>query len=88
MSSLFPYRQLERKLQYVRWLHRGREAPEEEDIVEEMADLWWELSPAEQAEVRAEGPTAVVDLSPLPVRMMLDGGASTMVGTYTLVEAA
>ena len=40
MSSLFPYRQLERKLQYVRWLHRGREAPEEEDIVEEMTDTY------------------------------------------------
>lgn len=39
----------------MRWLHRGYECPEEEAVVEALADAWRPLSAAERAQIRGEG---------------------------------
>ncbi len=54
------YRDLEAKLIHMRWAHRGLECEEEESHIEAMTSLWYELTPEEQATIRAEGPKTLL----------------------------
>ena len=54
------YRDIEAQLIHLRWLHRGHEADEEEDIVEALAEAWWDLSDAEQRCIRSEGAKSLI----------------------------
>jgi hypothetical protein len=50
------YRALEEDLRLVR-SERGRGSPQEDPILEEMANLWWRLSDIERETLDREGPT-------------------------------
>ncbi|MBT3327541.1 MAG: hypothetical protein HN396_15005 [Gemmatimonadales bacterium] len=54
------YRMLEAQLVHMRWVNRGHESPQEELLVEQMAEAWWDLSGKEQAQIRAEGPKSLI----------------------------
>ncbi len=54
------YRDIEAQLIHLRWLHRGHEADEEEDIVEALAEAWWDLSDTEQRRIRSEGSKSLI----------------------------
>lgn len=54
------YRELERKLIHMRWVHQGRECADEEALVEAMAAAWYALSDAEHHEIRSEGPKTLL----------------------------
>jgi len=69
-KDLMDYRQLERRLWMVRWRHEGEESPEEDAILDEMEEKWMNLTDAEQAALRLEGPTCwPTDPSLLPPRL-------------------
>ncbi len=55
-KDLMDYRQLERLLWMVRWRHAGEESSEEDAILAEMEEKWINLTDAEQAALRLEGP--------------------------------
>jgi hypothetical protein len=71
-EALAGYRRLEEELVRLRWIHRGLESPEEDDILEKMDGVWSRLSAEEQAQVNAE-----------PVRSLLREGHPT---TRTMVD--
>jgi hypothetical protein len=50
------YRALEEDLRLVR-SENGRGSPQEDPILEEMANLWWKLSDIERETLDREGPT-------------------------------
>lgn len=52
LSALVKYTVLSRYLAYVRELHNDVETPDEEDLVEAMEILWWEMTDEEQEKVR------------------------------------
>ena len=54
------YRQLEERLIWLRWVNRGHEAPGEEDLLEEMAEVWMLLEEEEQELIRREGPKSLI----------------------------
>jgi hypothetical protein len=57
MTSGWPhYRQLERRLWMARFGNEGRESAEENVILDQMEDVWINLSEEEQAVLRLEGP--------------------------------
>ncbi len=69
-KDLMDYRQLERRLWMVRWRHEGEESPEEDAILDEMDEKWMNLTDAEQAALRLEGPRCwPTDSSSLPPRL-------------------
>ena len=47
------YQQRSRKLDEVRARHGGAESPEEDELLEELDELWWNLSREEKKEVEA-----------------------------------
>ncbi len=53
-DTLATYRALESDLARIRWIHRGLESREEDDVLEKMDHAWARLSDAEQALVSAE----------------------------------
>ena len=65
-EALAKYRRLDQELVRVRWIHRGLESPEEDEILEKMDDAWSRLAADEQAQVNAE-----------PVRSLLREGRPT-----------
>jgi hypothetical protein len=69
-KDLLDYRQLERRLWMVRWRHEGEESPEEDAILDEMDEKWMNLTDAEQAALRLEGPRCwPTDAFSLPPRL-------------------
>lgn len=61
MSDAFHhYRELETALIRMRWLHNGLESPEEDDLLDEMDGVWWELTPDEQDRLNREGPKTLI----------------------------
>jgi hypothetical protein len=72
-KDLLDYRQLERRLWMVRWRHEGEELAEEDTILDEMDEMdekWMNLTDAEQAALRLEGPRCwPTDPSSLPPRL-------------------
>jgi|GEM_PF-3789334 len=55
-EAMSEYRRLEKRLIWLRWINEGHEAPEEEDLLEEMAEVWMHLSDQDQKMIRQEGP--------------------------------
>ena len=53
-EALAKYRRFRETLVRVRWIHRGLESQEEDDLLEKMDGVWSRLSADEQAEVSAE----------------------------------
>ena len=66
------YRCLENELVRIRWVHRGAESPEEDELLEKMDAVWSRLSAEDQAIASAEPIRSLVRESPLPIRMVLD----------------
>jgi len=59
-EAMKKYRRLEERLIWMRWINRGHEAPEEEDLLEEMTEAWMGLSDQEQELIRQEGPKSLI----------------------------
>ncbi|MGC3999908.1 MAG: hypothetical protein QM767_21700 [Anaeromyxobacter sp.] len=60
MTPLESYRSDERLLLRVRWCHAGGHSPEEDEILERMAAIWWELSDEERAGLNNEEPRSLI----------------------------
>jgi len=71
-EALAKYRCLENELVRIRWVHRGAESPEEDDLLEKMDTEWSRLSAEDQAVASAEPVRSLVRESPLPIRTMVD----------------
>jgi hypothetical protein len=59
-AAMQRYRELERMLIHMRWVHQGHECGDEEALVEAMAEGWYALTADEQNEIRAEGPKTLL----------------------------
>jgi hypothetical protein len=59
-DALARYRELEGKLLHTRWVHGGLESSEEDDLLEEMDGVWWELAPEEHALLNSEGSKTLI----------------------------
>ena len=53
-EALNNYRELQRKLTWVRWEHAGCESEQEDRVLEEMDGVWHDLASAERAMISAE----------------------------------
>lgn len=42
------YQAFQEKLAYLRWINLGRESAQEDALLEQMDDVWWELSSEEK----------------------------------------
>ncbi|HSN98910.1 MAG TPA: hypothetical protein VLS89_11515 [Candidatus Nanopelagicales bacterium] len=71
-EALAKYRQLEEKLVRIRWIHRGIESPEEDDILEQMDSAWSRLTADEQAQVNAEPVRSLIREGRPTTRSMVD----------------
>ncbi len=71
-EALAKYRSLEDELVRIRWIHRGAESPEEDELLEKMDAVWSRLSAEDQAAVSAEPIRSLVRESPLPIRTVVD----------------
>jgi len=58
--SFLRYRKLEAHLIETRWKHQSLYSPDEDVLLEQMGDLWWELSDEEQALLRSEPPCSLI----------------------------
>lgn len=71
-EALARYRRLENELVRIRWIHRGLESPEEDDILERMDAAWSRLSAEEQVAAGAEPVRSFLRDSPLLTRTVVD----------------
>lgn len=60
------HRELERRLKHVRRANRGLESSEEEGILDEMEQLWWQLSEEERKILDNDDPESLIQPSPQP----------------------
>jgi hypothetical protein len=63
-DALAPYRALEDKLIQVRWLNMGYESAEEDALLEEMDELWWNLSDEERDMIHGEPSRSLIRTTP------------------------
>jgi hypothetical protein len=56
-EALGAYRQLETRLRNVRSDNNGQESPEEDEILDSMDVLWYDLTPEEREMLQNEGPS-------------------------------
>jgi hypothetical protein len=59
-NALSQYRELEDQLVYVRWLNRGAESDEEDRLLDEMEEVWWQLEEHERETLQAEAPRSLI----------------------------
>ena len=59
-TALDRYRRLEDDLVFVRWVNRGLESQQEDDLLDEMEQVWWEMGEDERALVEAAPPRSLV----------------------------
>lgn len=71
-EALDRYRALENELVRIRWIQRGAESPEEDEILENMDVVWSRLSKEDQVVVSAEPARSLVRKSPLLTRTVVD----------------
>lgn len=71
-DALKRYRDLEGRLIRIRWLHQGRESPEEDEILDAMDAAWWKLAESERSLLDAEGVRSLVRHGALPIRAAND----------------
>jgi hypothetical protein len=55
-EAMREYRALERRLWFVRWRNEGRESRDEEELLEEMEEVWNGLEDGERCLLNEEGP--------------------------------
>jgi len=63
-DALLRYRSLERKLIHTRWINQGYESDEEEALLEDIDEVWWQLTDAERNMVNKERPKSLIRLGP------------------------
>jgi hypothetical protein len=67
------YRGYERQLVRVRWLHRGLHSGEEDEVLENMEAVWWELSDADRQLLESEPPKSLIRaLAEVGMRVLQD----------------
>lgn len=71
-EALMRYRRLEDELVRLRWIHRGLESSQEDEILEKMDAAWSRLSMEEQAEVSAEPVRSLLRESSPIMRTIVD----------------
>ena len=59
-ESLKRYRRLEDDLVFVRWVNRGFESEEEDVLLDEMEQTWWELNDQERELIEAAPPRSLI----------------------------
>ena len=59
-EALKLHRSLEEELVYIRWLSRGLESEAEDPILDDMEEVWYELSEEEQDELNSEGTKSLI----------------------------
>ncbi len=59
-EAMSVYRRLEERLIWLRWVNMGHEAPEEEDLLDEITEAWMGLDDQEQKRIRQEGPKTLI----------------------------
>lgn len=59
-TALERYRRLEDDLVFLRWVNRGLESPAEDDLLDEMEEVWWQLDDQERAAVEASPPRSLI----------------------------
>ncbi len=61
MSAAFArYRRLDDELAFIRWIHRGLESEEEDRILDDMEQVWWELEEQERELLQSETPRSLI----------------------------
>jgi len=60
MSPLERYRVYERRLVRVRWLQQGFHSVEEDDLLQEMEEIWWQLSDEDRHLLDSEPPKSLI----------------------------
>lgn len=58
------YREMQKKLSWIRWAHLGHESEEEDSLLELMDEVWWELSEEERQVISAE-PSRLDPITPV-----------------------
>lgn len=53
-DTLNEYRDLQKRLTWIRWTHLGHESEEEDEHLEKMDEVWWKLSDDERAIISSE----------------------------------
>lgn len=71
-DALARYWQLEATLVRVRWIHRGLESKDEDEILDEMDGAWSRLSVEEQSVVNAAPPRSLLLEPGAGMRTMMD----------------
>ncbi|MFT5431745.1 MAG: hypothetical protein ACI9OJ_002443 [Myxococcota bacterium] len=92
ISPFHRYSALEDDLVYVRWVHQGLESAAEDELLEEMDEVWAELSASERESIEAMLPRSIIrgnSLSAEHRRMVdIDIAEDAKVPSRTLQEAA
>jgi hypothetical protein len=60
-ESMKTFRELERKLMFIRFCHGGLESKDEDFVLEEMDEVWWQLSQQERDQISSEGPKTLLN---------------------------
>ncbi|WP_437714494.1 hypothetical protein WMF45_50015 [Sorangium sp. So ce448] len=71
-DALAKYRELEARLVHIRWIHRGLESQEEDEILDKMDGAWSRLSAQEQSEVNAAPPRSLLQRERAITRTTMD----------------
>lgn len=71
-DALAKYRELEARLVHIRWIHRGLESQEEDEILDKMDGAWSRLSVQEQSEVNAAPPRSLLQREHAITRTRMD----------------
>jgi hypothetical protein len=66
------YKELQKKLTFVRWINDGLESEEEDVILELMDKCWLELTDEEREEINANPVKSLTCTEFTPVRVMVD----------------
>ena len=67
-DALSRYRSLERKLIHTRWMNLGYESAEEDVLLEDMDEVWCQLSEEERNMANKERPKSLIHNGPAPLR--------------------
>ena len=59
-EALTEHRSLERKLVHIRWINAGCESAEEDALLEQMDEVWWDLTDEERAAINKEPPKSLI----------------------------
>jgi len=82
-DALKRFELLQEQLARVRWLNEGYESEEEDELIEKMDEVWWELTPAERERIYERGPRTIIRHKPRPQpeRRLTDSASIAASGT-------